>query len=285
MAPPALAMSWVFYTYLAYAFLAVVARFRVRTVWAVFLAGAVYGWLAEGMIVQTMYQDMPVSLVFTGLSWHALFSVLVGWYFLRKSLLEGPLGRTAALAGATGLVYGFWAVFWWTEPGQTVTPFADFALYAATTGAALVACYWLCGAVRLADTHPSRAERWILAAAGLLYFAAVTVPANPLALVILPAALGALYASLRRNRRVEAGEDAMAVLARPARPAAYAAILLIPAAAIAVYGIVWTLDLRVPSNVVVYYATVAVSAVLLPVSIGKVATRARHEEAPRCGAR
>ena len=89
-------MTWLVYSFLAFAFLAGMARFRVSTVWALFLAVAVFGWLAEGLIVQTAYESLPLSIsslavraAFTGLAWHALISVGVGWYVVRRALSAG----------------------------------------------------------------------------------------------------------------------------------------------------------------------------------------------------
>ena len=67
--------TWLAYSLLAFVFLAIVARFRVHTIWALFLAGAVFGWMTEGIVVQTTYEDLPLSLSFTGLAWHALISI------------------------------------------------------------------------------------------------------------------------------------------------------------------------------------------------------------------
>src|SRR5690606_17482277 len=106
----------------AYYFLCVASFFRARSVWAVFLAGAVFGWFEEGIFLQTTYgQDgleLPVTIAWTALAWHALFDVLVGWYLVRRVLASDRPLRVAALASAIGLVYGLWAVFWWNEPPE-----------------------------------------------------------------------------------------------------------------------------------------------------------------------
>src|SRR4051812_31155712 len=67
--------TWLLYSLLAFVFLAIIGHFHVRSVWAVFLAGALFGWLTEGVIIQTTYESLPLSISFTALSWHALLSV------------------------------------------------------------------------------------------------------------------------------------------------------------------------------------------------------------------
>lgn len=67
---------WLLYSMMAYPLLCVVSYFKVRDPWAIFLAGALYGWFEEGIVVQTMYgtpdSPFPMSISFTGLAWHAL---------------------------------------------------------------------------------------------------------------------------------------------------------------------------------------------------------------------
>ena len=53
------------YCLLAYTFLDVVARFEVRGLLALLLAGGIYGWLAEGVVVSTMYDELPWQITWT----------------------------------------------------------------------------------------------------------------------------------------------------------------------------------------------------------------------------
>ena len=48
----------------------------------VILVGALYGWLVEGVVAATVYGPLPVSLVWTGVAWHGLLTVGVGWWIL-----------------------------------------------------------------------------------------------------------------------------------------------------------------------------------------------------------
>lgn len=73
------------YSFGAYLFLWLIDAFRAHSFDAVFLAGAAFGWLVEGVFVQTLYEQIPMSLSFTGLAWHALLTVGVGWFSSRDS--------------------------------------------------------------------------------------------------------------------------------------------------------------------------------------------------------
>ena len=121
--------TWLAYSLLAFVFLTIVARFRVHTVWALFLAGAVFGWMTEGIVVQTAYEDLPLSLSFTGLAWHALISVWVGWYAVRRALFSG-------LKATLARVYCHWNWVWTVGhimvggTGEMPAPPLEFAQYA-----------------------------------------------------------------------------------------------------------------------------------------------------------
>ena len=69
--------AWMAYSLMAFVFLAIVSHFNIKNIWALFLAGAVFGWLAEGVVVQTTYEMLPLSISFTGLAWHALLTVWI----------------------------------------------------------------------------------------------------------------------------------------------------------------------------------------------------------------
>ena len=102
------------YSFMAYAFLIVVHVFRVSNLYALFMAGAVFGWLVEGVFVQTMYDDFPLNISFTGLAWHSILTVCCGWYLFRRALLlkksilhdEGIGGCWSAVGALVGVVVG-----------------------------------------------------------------------------------------------------------------------------------------------------------------------------------
>jgi len=135
--------AWLAYSLLAYLFLALVAYFRVKNRWALFLAGAAFGWLAEGVIVQTAYESLPLSISFTGLAWHALITVWLGWSVLRQTIRAASVWAELGLASVWGLCFGLWAISWWLEPDGGVSTLPEFAAFAfLPTLLVLLAC-WL----------------------------------------------------------------------------------------------------------------------------------------------
>src|SRR5689334_20434277 len=97
-------LGWLVYSAMAWVFLLLVRHCRIAAFPAVFLAGAVFGWLAEGIVVDTMYGNndnpFPASISFTGLAWHALISVGLGWYLQARLLTRGNWKRIALFSVA-----------------------------------------------------------------------------------------------------------------------------------------------------------------------------------------
>ena len=285
---------WVLYSIMAYPFLCVVSYFRVREPWAVFLAGAFYGWFEEGLVVQTTYgtpaTPFPMSISFTALAWHAPLDVFVGWYLVRRVLAENRLRKTLALASCVGLFYGLWAIFWWNEPPEPMQVLLDagrkdvvlvhFALYAFGTTAMLIAAYWLFQRVKIREFKPSKGELWTLAVVTLLYYSLVTVPAAPRAVWLLPPLLGVTFWALGNNRRVETLPNAIVAYAEPVRITNYLMLLAIPLVASAVYFVALAADARLPTNLVVYYIATPAGAILWVVSV---VVGARRRSLPTSG--
>ncbi|HLY29526.1 MAG TPA: hypothetical protein VKQ36_00735, partial [Ktedonobacterales bacterium] len=92
------------YSCTAYVFLALISAFHVRSLSALFLAGAIYGWLTEGVVSQTLYLDFPLNISITGLSWHALITVLLGWYYIPMLLRRQRVGKLVVTLLLTGIV-------------------------------------------------------------------------------------------------------------------------------------------------------------------------------------
>jgi len=261
--------TWLAYSLLAFVFLAVVARFRVHTVWALFLAGAVFGWMTEGIVVQTTYEDLPLSLSFTGLAWHALISVWVGWYAVRRALYSG-LRSTLLLAAAIGFMYGLWALSWWVEPGEVPAPPLEFAQYTFVSTLLLILAHGLYDRTVPAYFVPNRIVEGTVALLFLLYFAFIAVPAAPLAVVILPVLLLLIYLALRRNRQRETRRPLHTCFVRTDQTWHYLALLLIPVAASLVYAAAYYAGVRWYTNWILYLITTPAGFILFVISYFKV---------------
>lgn len=141
-----LAVTWLAYSAVAYLFLALESSLRASGVAAGMLAGAVYGWLIEGGIASTLYgtepsAPWPWSISITGLSWHALLSVMAGWRLTRWALAARSVWPLASVHAAVGCFWGVWAMFPRQESPQVAATVGEFAVHAATC-ALLLAVSW-----------------------------------------------------------------------------------------------------------------------------------------------
>lgn len=279
--------TWLVYSIMAYPFLCVVSLFKVRSVWAVFLAGSFYGWFEEGIIVQAMYGSpdtpFPMSISFTGLAWHALIGVWVGWYLVRRVLAQNKYPTTIVLACGIGLFYGLWGIFWWNEPPQAMKVLLDtgrkdmlfihFALYAFATTALLVLTHWLYDRVRVTEFKPSKIELWTFGVLTLLYYVFVTVPAAPKAIWVLPPLMGVTCWALFKNRRAETRPDAIVAFTQKMKLLNYLLLLFIPLVASAIYFLALANDLRLHANIIFFLIATPLGFILWLISVVKCVLR------------
>ena len=264
--PADLLFTWIVYSLLAFLFLWSVDYFRTRLWMTVFLCGAVFGWLAEGVIAQTIFDNFPISISWTGLAWHALISVLFGWYGLRRAYLQGSARQVALLAGGMGVLWGLWALWWPADLGRPI-PLAGFLLNTWVGSLLLLAAYWVYDAVQPKHFHPNRVEIAVVGLAVFFWFAIVTVPAVGLRALLIPALIGLTLFGLWRARRTSAHASMLAVLRGTLRPGAAAAILAMPLAASLVYWAGLSLGFFPPTNAIVLGITAPVGFVLYGLSL------------------
>jgi hypothetical protein len=261
--------TWLVYSFTGFILISIIGHFQARSIWALFLAGAVFGWLTEGLVVQTAYEDLPLSLSFTGLAWHALISVVVGWWILRRVVQRG-MNTTLYLSAAIGLGYGLWAIHWWQAPDGGVAAIPDFMMYSLMPTLLLVAAYWI---VDRLLPEPFIPNRWVVLAATVLlaiYFIIVTVPVTGLASAILPLLLLVILLTLRHNRQVEERDDPVEVSPKPHPGWSYLNLLAIPGIAGIVYALATGLELRWNTNWVLYLITTPAGFILFFLSLWKI---------------
>lgn len=220
-----------FYGLLGYMLMAVVAALRVRTVWALLVAGACFGWIGEGVFAMTLFGaegiPFPFTIAWTALAWHALLSVVVGWWWLGRALRAPRPWQTLLLSAALGLFWGFWAYGWQFETPPVAAEPGDF--FGNAMGATLLlalahaAIAW--GAP--ARFRPGRVGLALAAAATLIFFGALTIPQVPLApLMLLPLLVLSVFALSRAARHVP--EGAPSVLADFAAPVRWRNLVMLP---------------------------------------------------------
>jgi hypothetical protein len=249
-----LLFTWLIYSFAAWVMMAVMEYFRVSSFPALFLAGAFFGWLIEGVIVQTVYEDLPLSISFTGLAWHALISVCGGWLLVRRMLRRKPVWMTL-LSLAYGLAYGLWAISWWVEEPGKLFPVGDFALYAFGSTLALIGS---CRILERVDHVPLEMRRWQARAVGallLVLFGFGSAAAEPVSIVIFPLLMLAVFLPLRLNRAAAGRLRPVDLFTGQVRAVNYWLIILMPMSAILVYWLAWVIHLRIPTHWILYLIT------------------------------
>lgn len=277
-----LGLTWLAYSVLAGATLWTLAHFRARGLPSLVLCGALYGWLAEGVLAGTLYQAFPMQVSWTGLAWHDLLSVCAGWYGLSTALRRG-IWPTVLTTSGLGVFWGAWATTWWQpQEGGFVTPLPAFAAHAFIQGLLLAASFAVFPRLLGFVTFTSHTGSWLLALFLGAWFALVTAPQYHLALLILPPLLALTVVLLRRGRtgpdswqttslRADTPQDSlMALLSRPPRWRRCAAVLLMPGWAVAVYVVLLTANVAAPINLLTYWVLTPLGFVAYGFSVWKV---------------
>ncbi len=242
-------VGWLLYTFLTFVLFTVVRRFRVRSLGALFLAGSVYGWLIEGVIMQTMYDAFPWQLSFTGLSWHALITVMIGWFYTRSVLFENRPVKTLLLACGLGVFYALWSFNAWIQTGE-VTSLSVYAAFAFISTSLLVISYAVLDKLPVPISQPGR---WEIAGPAVLlgvYYVGVTVVSRPISLVILPPLLILTYLALRRNRQTETCPNRLITLQGEVTWWNYPLLLTLPIVATLWYALALGADLMAYTDVI-----------------------------------
>lgn len=263
------AAAWLVYSLMGFLLLTLVQYFRAHSLAALFLCGAFFGWLDEGVVVQTAYESLPLSLSFTGLAWHALITVLAGWYGLQKAL-RGSLRRAAGASSLVGIFVWFWGICWIFEAPQTIAAPPVFAAFHTVAALLLGASFWLNARLFTHPFQPPRHLALLLLSLFGGYFVLVTIPAAPFAALLLPALVLLLYTSLRRHRQQAAPGDALEWLAKPIPFVNLLSLLLIPLVASGLYVTYWISGLALPTNWLVYLVATPAGFALLGWSLWKI---------------
>jgi len=234
-----------YYFFPAFVLLWLVQTFRVHRIAPLFLCGAVYGFLVEGVIVTQIYEGgfwdwFHVS--YAPLGWHAPFSVVFGLFLLRRLLLRGSYTRLVLGVASFGVFWGCWSLVYWIPEskgglGKGLLSAPSYALYVFTFAAFLVLCHWLLGRLWPGEFKPRAAEKWFVGLAFVVYFALVTVRQAHFAVIKLPILLGIVLVALWASQRQERGSTLLADLQGPIPFRRALVLLLMPAMAASVYAV------------------------------------------------
>lgn len=114
------------YGFAAACFLHFLEKYRVRGWPSLLLAGSLYGWVVEGVVVPQAHEAPPLSYLWTAVSWHGLVDVLLVWVLLRRLVHGRAPRRTAVVAAGLGLAWGVWATWLATDSPEKLLEHREF---------------------------------------------------------------------------------------------------------------------------------------------------------------
>jgi hypothetical protein len=98
-------------------------HFRVHDLSGLILVGALFGFLVEGVLTPVIYEsgllDPIMPAYFTG--WHGLLSMVLGWYWIRKMLIQHKTWKLILGSTGIGLFWGFWSLTF-RNPSRSIKP-------------------------------------------------------------------------------------------------------------------------------------------------------------------
>lgn len=264
--------EWLFVFLLFYAFFALwllvpISVFRVRSMSALVLAGAICGWAIEGSAIPIMYEELWGSLLWPAASWHVVVNVLFGWWWLRRVLEERSARFATVVFVGMGVVWSVWATWFWPLDGtgtiaEATAPMAptDFAFLAFLSSTVLAVGYWLLDRIGSQRFVTGKAPLAILIAAGFV----LSIVGSTVFVPILAVLVGLASLVLERNRRTERDGDVLARFAYSIPPSRYLLLFLMPTAAAVLYPIWHANDVSIaPWIGYVLYPVVVASAVII----------------------
>ena len=253
----------------------------------VVLAGALYGFVVEGVLTPIIYTDGPLPILaalFVG--WHGILAFVGGWYLVHRLLVERRRRALARLAAAFGAVWGIWAaVAALGDPpaefpaAQPLVPGA-FGRYALGVGITFLLAHWLLGFVWPLRRRPTRWSTALIVGVAVVYLAIAVLPAVPWAPAKLAVLVGGILWPARRSRSSVSPVEPPVLdrLAGRVRLRDAAVLLVAPATATTTYGLAtWHVP---PGGLVVLY-WVAVAAQVLGGGVAVVWATRRALAPPR----
>src|SRR5262249_19862748 len=156
---------------------------RIRNASGLFLAGAAFGWIAEGVFAMTLFggpsMAFPFTISWTGLAWHAPISVVLGWHALGVALRSRSLGLATWLSLGFGVFWGVWAYGWRFETPPVAAGPTAFLMQTTAATLLLAVAYGAVAAGRPGSFRPSRAGLIVASLVLFSFVGAVTLPHVP----------------------------------------------------------------------------------------------------------
>lgn len=187
------------YTFFSYAMLIAIQYFNVSTIWGLVLAGALFGWWTEGIIIPVVYEAIPITIIWPSIGWHVLVDVLIGWYVLRQILKANKWYVTLIMTSLLGTFWGIWATWFWTESGYYIQT-SHFTMYTFFTSALLIGAYWIMDQCTFASLQISKLEVVFFTILSVLLLILLSIRYGILPWIVLGPLIGLTLFALHRGK-------------------------------------------------------------------------------------
>ena len=257
------------YGLFGYLFLLTLRLFQARAFATLFVAAGMFGFFIEGVPVPQLYLNLPFSIAWTSLAWHALFTVSLAYYLYRRVMAHSRWRAAVALNLGLGVAMGVWNAYLWNviedEAAGTISyawhPVGEFAVQFLVGWALFMGGHLLLNRFAPQPVRPGPSEfLFFLGLAMLAWLLGNFLPFFPFSL-ILPILIVISLASLQAGLASPANGWLAAFFALRIPSQRLVLSLLIPGAAILTYALFAALRLEWETNVVVAGLAVPVSAI------------------------
>ncbi len=234
-------------------------HFSANNLFSLFLAGALFGFITEGVLTTTLYEDgylHLMSISYTSLGWHAIFSTTFGWYFLHKWLVKRDVKKIIQFSIAFGLFWGLWSLVFWMpvniyeplfQPPEFIPgPWAwwDYSLFTFVMASSLIFAHWLISFVWPDNYKPSKPAMVIAIIAAVFVFIGQVIFGYPFAPIKFAAVIAPTIIFLGINQKKSMHTTILQGLKGQVLLRDALWILLLPTSASLVYGFAAIINLN-----------------------------------------
>lgn len=260
---------FILYSLLAYLIILIIKFFNVKNIYSIFITGAIFGWLGEGLLTTTLYGiegiPFPLSISWTGLAWHALITFTLGFYLISFYINKNQKIKLVLLSIFMGLFWSLWAIFWKTENPSLNIPFESFLIHSLVSSLLFILSFIYFSKFIDKGFNPRLIEKIIVPILLIIYFILVIYSSNPSSLIILPILLVLSFLILYKNKKMEANN----IFTNKTKNnyLNYLILIIIPVIASASYYLIYNWNIVFKSNLIVYYITMPLGFVAFIYSV------------------
>ncbi|MBD3350544.1 MAG: hypothetical protein GF364_03560 [Candidatus Lokiarchaeota archaeon] len=273
--------TWLLYSAATYIVLWLSYKYKANSLGSFFIIGATYGWIIEGLVVLTMYEELPLSISFTGLAWHSLITLFIGFVLFQDALVKSNKKKILKLSCFVGAFWGWWGVSWQFELGYLASV-DQFFIYASILTILMFIGFLIYNKMNIQEFNPSKLEKIMIYAFIVVYFVIDLLYLGILIIILwIPLMSLNIFALKRHADKIEDESKAIDEEKKHYKITSetnlskknIVIMLIIPVVATMVYFGLIAMDLVLPYNILLYLITTPLGFILYIYSLIKTLKR------------